>query len=123
MTGGGVRHEGMPQPKNDEAEVRTTQLTIAGMSCDACARHVSRALNALSGVVHVDVDLGNKEAVVEHLSGDVDAAALVEAVRAAGYTADVVRAALDAERSERHEAPAACGCGCCGDGKNAARIG
>lgn len=91
------------------------------MSCDAGARHVSRALDAVSGVVHVDVDLGNKEAVVEHLPGHVDAAALVEAVRAAGYAARVVLAALDTERPSRHEAPAGCGCGCCSDGNNTAQ--
>ena len=36
---------------------QTTTLRIAGMSCGACVRHVTRAIEGMNGVVHVDVDL------------------------------------------------------------------
>ena len=44
--------------------VQTTTLRIAGMSCGACVRHVTRALDGITGVVHVDVDLQRGQAVV-----------------------------------------------------------
>ena len=38
--------------------VTITTLNIGGMSCGACAQHVARAIEGLTGVVQVDVDLG-----------------------------------------------------------------
>ena len=41
--------------------VQTTSLDIAGMSCDACVRHISRALDGMNGVINVDVNLSARE--------------------------------------------------------------
>jgi cation transport ATPase len=62
-----MRHLYMKQPHTNEPEVRTTTLSIAGMSCGACVRHVTKALDGMTGVVHVDVDLRANQASVEHL--------------------------------------------------------
>ena len=67
--------------------VQTTTLSIGGMSCGACVRHVTRALEGLTGVVHVDVDLPHEQARIEHLPDWVDEPGLVAAVKDAGYTA------------------------------------
>jgi len=97
------------------AEVQTTTLGISGMACGACARHVSRALEGLTGVVHAEVDLARNEATVEHLPAFTDATGLVAAVRDAGYTARVTGTREDVGQSSALNAPAAsCGCGCCG---------
>lgn len=58
-------------------------LIIEGMVCGHCASHVERALNALPGV-HAKVDLSRKAAEVES-AGELDEAALREAVQNAGY--------------------------------------
>ena len=55
------------------------------MSCNACVRHVERALDRLIGVINVDVDLAKEIAVVEHHSAYVPDTVLAAAVRDAGY--------------------------------------
>jgi copper chaperone CopZ len=110
-----MRQLGMKQHESNEPEVQTTVLAIAGMSCGACARHVTRALDGMTGVVHVSVDLRTNEASVEHLPAFVDAASLIAAVRGAGYGARVARTVDDADTTTGAEPKtAACGCGCCG---------
>ena len=76
--------------RNELAVIQTTTLSIAGMGCAACIRHVSRALNGMTGVVGVDVDLHGQQAVVEHLPDWVDEAGLVAAINDAGYRSRVV---------------------------------
>jgi copper chaperone len=106
----------MAEPTNEEPEVRTTTLTIAGMSCGACVRHVATALEDMAGNVHVDVDLRKNEATIEHLPAFVDDIALIAAVRDAGYSGRVTRTINDADRDRGQSAqPSSCVCGCCGD--------
>ena len=103
-----MRHRCMKQLESNEPQVRTTTLVIAGMSCGACVRQVTSALDRLRGVVHVNVDLRTNEASVEHLPAFVDAASLIAPIRAAGYAARV----LDTDTKLVSDAKAACGCGC-----------
>lgn len=55
-----------------------TVLIIEGMSCAHCVRHVTDALEELSGVTSADVSLEEKTADVEHAEtvtlGDMKAA-------------------------------------------------
>jgi copper chaperone CopZ len=116
-----MRQLGMKQHKSNEPEVQTTVLAIAGMSCGACVRHVTRALDGMTGVVHVTVDLQTNEAAVEHLPAFVDAPSLIAAVRDAGYEARVARTVDDAVTTTGAEREAAaCGCGRCGSGSKTA---
>ena len=59
------------------------RLTITGMMCPHCKAHVEQALHAVSGVTEVTVDLEKGEAQI--VGGE--AAALIAAVKAAGYEA------------------------------------
>ena len=87
----GVREVSMKQTQErDTAMVQTTTLRIAGMSCGACVRHVTRAVDGMTGVVHVDVDLQKGQAVVEHLPDSVNETALVAAITDAGYSASAI---------------------------------
>jgi copper chaperone CopZ len=105
----------MKHSETEPPDVRTTTLSIAGMSCGACVRHVTRALDGMTGVVHAQVDLRTNEAIVEHIPARVDAAALIAAVRDAGYEASIARTVDDRDlMARRPEASSACGCGCCG---------
>ena len=60
------------------------------MSCRACVRHVTRTIEGMNGVVHVDVDFQTNQAVVEHLPDSVDETALIAAITDAGYSASAV---------------------------------
>jgi copper chaperone len=65
-----------------------TTLSIAGMTCNNCVRHVGDALRALPGVTAVEVSLPERRASVTH--GDIEPAVLVAAVESAGYDATAV---------------------------------
>ncbi|WP_111748537.1 mercury(II) reductase [Salinisphaera orenii] len=62
-------------------------FAITGMTCEHCARTIEEALNALSGV-RADVTYPARRAQVE-LSDGADETALIDAVRAKGYDAQV----------------------------------
>jgi copper chaperone CopZ len=114
MNGEALRRTGMTAPTRF-SDVQNTKLSIAGMTCAACERHVLRALEGLSGVIHVSVDLDRSQAIVEHLPDYVDAQSFVAAVRDAGYEARVAVAVADTEPAGNAEASdmmCSC-CGCC----------
>ena len=62
-------------------------VSIEGMSCGHCVRHVEEALKEVEGVVGVVVDLKGKNAVVE-MSQELSDGQIKEAIEEAGY--DVV---------------------------------
>lgn len=59
-------------------------ISIEGMVCGNCVKHVEEALHELSGVSGVDVSLENKNATVT-VSEGVDNAVLEQAIVDAGY--------------------------------------
>ena len=65
----------------------TLLLQVAGMSCDACVRHVTRALEGLSGVLDVHVDLDTARVVVTQEPGQADLHDILQAISRAGYSA------------------------------------
>jgi copper chaperone len=73
--------------KSEPETIQTTILNVRGMSCGACVRHVTRALEGMRGVSHVEVSLPRKQAIVEYDPSKVDLHALRAAVRDAGYDA------------------------------------
>jgi copper chaperone CopZ len=94
--------------------IHTTTLAVGGMTCGACVRHITRALDGMTGVVHVEVSLQGNSVIVEHLPAHVDSIALAAAIRDAGYSARVRETgAGDAGSATAPEPPAACRCGCC----------
>ncbi|HCJ30053.1 MAG TPA: copper-binding protein [Pseudomonas sp.] len=79
-------------------------LQVQGMTCGACVRHVTQALNPIAGVGAVDVDLKSGLVRVE---GNPDGAALLAALDEAGYPAQL------ASQASLTAAPAkSCGSGC-----------
>ncbi|WP_090564050.1 heavy metal translocating P-type ATPase [Belnapia rosea] len=59
-------------------------LGIGGMTCATCAGRVERALRRVPGVLEAQVNLASERATVRAVAG-VEAAALGEAIRRAGY--------------------------------------
>ncbi len=62
-------------------------LTVKGMSCGGCVRHVETALKKVPGVGTVAVDLAAGKATVEFDGAKTTPEALAKAVTAAGYPA------------------------------------
>ena len=81
----------------------TAELTVSGMSCASCVRHVEEALRALPGVAKASVNLATQKASVEFVPTLVGLGDLRKAVEAAGYKvlAETGGGEEDAERAER----------------------
>lgn len=62
-------------------------LAVGGMSCASCVGRVEKALNAVPGVAKASVNLAGESAEVVAPRGSVDMAALIAALRQAGYEA------------------------------------
>lgn len=69
--------------------METIEIRIDGMSCEGCTGSVTRRLQALPGVVGVDVILKPGLARVGYDSTQIGVAALEAAIEEAGF--DVVR--------------------------------
>ncbi|HET9025657.1 MAG TPA: copper ion binding protein, partial [Burkholderiaceae bacterium] len=63
--------------------LRRMVLPVHGMTCASCVAHVEKALGKVPGIQKVAVNLATESAAVEGVG--VDAAALTDAVSAAGY--------------------------------------
>ena len=63
-----------------------TQLTVSGMTCDHCVRHVTEAITKVAGVHSVNVKLSEGIAVFES-DASLDLQVVKDAVVAAGYSA------------------------------------
>ena len=77
-----------------------TRLSISGMSCAGCVSTVENALKNVPGVTGADVNLAERTATVR---GRAATAALIEAVRQAGYGAAELRGAEDESEKEAAE--------------------
>lgn len=62
----------------------TEQFVVPGVSCQHCVRAVTNEVGALPGVARVEVNLDNKVVTVER-SDEVASAAIVAAIKEAGY--------------------------------------
>lgn len=65
--------------------METTTLNIAGMSCNMCVKHVTHALENVTGVVNVTVQLEPPTAEVTYDPEVANLAAFKEAVAEADY--------------------------------------
>lgn len=61
------------------------KLSIKGMTCQMCVKHVQEGLQAVEGVQNVNVDLDKETAVVR--GEEIDAQKLIAAVEEEGYEA------------------------------------
>jgi copper chaperone CopZ len=67
---------------------RERTLKVSGMSCNACVRHVTRALSGIEGLELKDVEVGSARLTYDDTI--VPERAVIDAVRAAGYDAELV---------------------------------
>ena len=73
------------EPENKEETTMKKIITVEGMMCGNCQKHVQKALAAVPGVSEAVVDLDAGKATVT-LSADVADKVLMDAVTEAGYT-------------------------------------
>lgn len=73
----------------NEKEIKMSELNkmivkVDGMMCENCAKHVSKALMSLAGIENVEIDLANKEALVDYF-GSINEKEISDAINEAGY--------------------------------------
>ncbi|MFI1157785.1 heavy metal translocating P-type ATPase [Streptomyces sioyaensis] len=76
-----------PAPASQQADERTTTLTVGGMTCAACVGRVEKKLGRLDGVA-ASVNLATGRATVSHPAA-VAVTDLIATVEAAGFTAEL----------------------------------
>jgi Cu+-exporting ATPase len=70
-----------------------TELSVAGMTCGNCARHVTEAIQSVPGVRSATVSLDSRSASVRWAAdGSHDASELIQAIEKEGYSAKVIEA-------------------------------
>src|SRR6266567_5341231 len=73
-----------------------TELAVSGMTCGNCARHVTEAIQGVAGVQSANVNLEQNKAWVRWAAdGDAPLAAVIGAVREAGYEAREIKGGPD----------------------------
>jgi P-type Cu+ transporter len=77
----------------------TTELQVSGMTCANCARHVTEAIQKVSGVRAATVDLDAQKASIRWTTGSPEnVPALIQAIEQEGYGAK----AIEAHHHEHH---------------------
>ncbi|MCG3180864.1 MAG: Copper-exporting P-type ATPase [Phycisphaerae bacterium] len=93
-----------PDPSPADGKARLT-LEIEGMHCASCVGRVEKALSKVPGVREASASLASEQAAVRFDPAQADEAALLAAVRSAGYTASVARGSpVDREAVDRRQA-------------------
>ena len=64
---------------------KETFLTVEGMSCASCVRHVEGALRSIDGILDVAVSLGEGKVRVRHDADRATIQQMLDALGEAGY--------------------------------------
>lgn len=79
-------------------------IKISGMSCAACSARIDKRLNKLEGINVAAVNLSTEKATVEYDSTKINSDAIVKAIEALGYGAEVQQEVnRDKEKEEREK--------------------
>lgn len=87
------------------ARESTHRLGIEGLTCAACATRAEKALGALDGVLHVDVNLATDVALLRSTSPDLDLAAAATVLEDAGFDLQTQPVPASAEQSASMRVP------------------
>ena len=70
-------------------KARRVTLSVSGMSCGSCVRHIRKALDELGGVEASDVHLAAREVTVSFDPQKTGVRAIVRAIQESGYATEV----------------------------------
>jgi Cu+-exporting ATPase len=80
-------------------ESAAAEFLVNGMTCNNCARHVTEAIQSVSGIRSATVSLENKNATVRWNPGaQKNVSAIIEAVEQAGYEAKEIQVGANEHR-------------------------
>ena len=83
--------EAKEENKIEEEKIMNTKtIVIEGMQCNHCKMTVEKVLGALEGIEKVEVNLGDKTAVIE-IAKEVADSKIKEVIEEAGFTVKVIK--------------------------------
>ena len=71
---------------SDNSSIHKINVSIDGMTCDACQHHVNSAVNALPGIVSINSSYKNANAEIEFDSSQITVVEIEKAINSTGYT-------------------------------------
>lgn len=69
----------------DNSNIQKIEVSIEGMTCDACQNHVNHAVNELPGIVAVKTSYTEGKAIIEFDNTQTNILEIEEAVNSTGY--------------------------------------
>ncbi len=81
-------------------EAGQANLKISGMTCAACSARIEKKLNTLEGVKQANVNLTTERASISFDSNRIKVGAMIDAIKALGYSADKIE---DISRDQEKE--------------------
>ncbi len=90
--------------------MKTIHLTVSGMTCGSCVKHVEKAITSIAGVKSVEVDLA---AGIVRVDGDVSqkVAEIIAALEGDGYPAKVAAGKIEGVKGNSCKSGSSCCCG------------
>ncbi len=86
--------------KHKKENSQTLTLMVDGASCSSCVMKIENSLKAVSGVENASMNFADRTVTI---TGSVESAALIDAVKAAGYAASLPSTENDDELLEEKE--------------------
>ena len=90
--------------------METINLTVSGMTCGSCVKHVEKAINSIAGVRKVEVDLPSGGVKID---GDISkkVAEIIAALEEGGYPARVALEKNEGAKAGSCKSGSGCCCG------------
>lgn len=89
--------------------METINLSVSGMTCGACVKHVEKAIASIGGVEKVEVDLASGSAKV-HGNVSQKTVQIIAALEENGYPAKVISGEVGKEGSTSCKSGSSCCC-------------
>lgn len=71
--------------------IETVEVTIEGMTCDACQKHVDYSVNELDGIVDVKTSYDLENSIIQFDNTKTSQKEITEAINSTGYTVTEIK--------------------------------
>ncbi|MGJ8661588.1 MAG: mercuric transport protein MerTP [Bacteroidota bacterium] len=75
----------------NKKNVETIEVTISGMTCDACQNHVDYAVNELDGIVSIKTSYTNGNSIIQFDKTKTNQQQIKNAINSTGYAATSIK--------------------------------
>ena len=69
----------------NQADIKTTEFSIKGMTCASCEKHVNHEVNKLHGIIKSKASFENGNAVIKYDKTKTNVTEIENAIKSTGY--------------------------------------